>query len=61
MLRPRQLVAATNASRLYTVSRSKRTVTAIGIAPLTPALSGASFGIDFNPTVDRSRLVWSTS
>lgn len=53
----RRLVAVTNASRLYTVSRSKRTVTAIGSAPLTPALSGASFGFDFNPTVDRIRLV----
>ena len=53
----RQLVAVTIASRLYTVSRSRRTVTAIGSAPLTPALSGASFGFDFNPTVDRIRLV----
>jgi len=53
----RQLVAVTNQSRLYTVSRSKRSVTAIGAAPLTPALAGTSFGFDFNPAVDRIRLV----
>jgi len=53
----RQLVAITNQSRLYSVSRSKRTVTAIGAAAFMPALSGSSFGLDFNPTVDRIRLV----
>ncbi|MBA3749217.1 MAG: DUF4394 domain-containing protein [Solirubrobacterales bacterium] len=53
----RQLVAVTNQSRLYTVSRSKRKVTAIGAAALMPALAGSSFGFDFNPTVDRIRLV----
>lgn len=53
----RQLVAVTNQSRLYNVSRSKRTVTAIGSTALMPALSGSSFGFDFNPAVDRIRLV----
>jgi len=53
----RQLVAVTNQNKLYAVSRSKRMVTAVGAAPLTPALSGVSFGFDFNPTVDRIRLV----
>ncbi len=52
----RQLVAITNQSRLYTVSRSKRTVTAIGGGPFMPALSGSSFAFDFNPMVDRIRL-----
>ncbi len=32
-------------------------MTAIGGAPFSPALTGSSFGIDFNPTVDRIRLV----
>ena len=53
----RQLIAVTNQSRIYSVSRSQRRATAIGAAPLTPALAGASFGFDFNPTVDRIRLV----
>lgn len=53
----RQLVALTNQSRLYAVSRSARRVTAIGGGPFMPALAGASFGFDFNPTVDRIRLV----
>lgn len=53
----RQLVAVTNQNRLYSVSRSKRTATAIGAATFMPALSGTSFGFDFNPTVDRIRLV----
>jgi hypothetical protein len=53
----RQLVAVTNQSRLYAVSRSARRVTAIGAGPFMPALAGASFGFDFNPTVDRIRLV----
>lgn len=52
----RQLVALTNRSRLLTVSRAKGTVTAIGAAAFMPALSGATFGFDFNPTVDRIRV-----
>ena len=53
----RQLIGVTNRSRLVAISRAKRSATAIGAAPFTPALSGASFGFDFNPTVDRIRLV----
>ncbi len=56
----RQLVAVTNQSRLYTVSRGKGQVVAIGAGPFMPALAGASFGFDFNPTVDRIRLTSST-
>ncbi len=56
----RQLVALTNRSRLYTVSRAKARVTAIGAASFAPALAGASFGFDFNPTVDRIRLTSNT-
>jgi len=53
----RQLVAVTNRNRLVTVSRAKRAVTPIGSAAFMPALAGTSFGFDFNPTVDRIRLV----
>ena len=53
----RRLVALTNQSRLYAVSRSAGRVTAIGGGPFTPALAGSSTGFDFNPVVDRIRLV----
>jgi hypothetical protein len=53
----RQLVAVTSANRLVTVSRAKRTVTPISSAVFMPVLAGTSFGFDFNPTVDRIRLV----
>lgn len=53
----RQLVALTNRSRLYVVQRAKATATPLGPASFTPALAGAAFGFDFNPTVDRIRLV----
>ena len=34
--------------------------TALGTAPFSPALSGSAFGFDFNPTVDRIRIVSDT-
>jgi hypothetical protein len=39
---------------LFTVNTASGALTAIGTG-LTPALSGTSFGFDFNPTVDRIR------
>lgn len=56
----RRLVALTNRSRLYSVQRSRARATAIGAAPFAPALAGRAFGFDFNPTVDRIRLVSDT-
>ena len=53
------LYAITNQSRLLTVNTANGQVAAIGSA-LTPSLSGTSFGFDFNPTVDRIRLVSNT-
>ncbi len=53
----RQLIGLTNRSRLVEISRAKRSVTPIGPAPFAPALLGASFGFDFNPMVDRIRVV----
>ena len=50
------LVAVGRSSRLYNVNPTTGAATAIGAAAFTPALSGASFGFDFNPTVDRIRL-----
>jgi hypothetical protein len=39
-----------------TINTSSGVATAIGAAPFSPALSGADFGFDFNPTVDRIRV-----
>jgi len=51
-----QLYALGSTSRLYTINTSSGVATAIGAAPFSPALSGADFGFDFNPTVDRIRV-----
>ncbi|MDQ3121186.1 MAG: DUF4394 domain-containing protein [Actinomycetota bacterium] len=56
----KQVVALSSASRLYRIDVATGAATAIGAAPLTPALSGASFGFDFNPTVDRIRATSDT-
>ncbi len=52
-----QLLAVGSTSRLYTINPRSGAATVIGAAPFTPALNGTSFGFDFNPTVDRIRLV----
>ena len=55
-----QLYALGSSSRLYTVDRTSGAATAIGSAPFAIALNGTSFGFDFNPTVDRIRIVSNT-
>lgn len=55
-----QLYALGSSSRLYTINTSNGAATAVGTAAFTPALSGTSFGFDFNPTVDRIRVVSNT-
>ncbi|MCW1912705.1 DUF4394 domain-containing protein [Luteolibacter sp. GHJ8] len=55
-----QLYALGKTSRLYTINTETGAATAIGSAPFTPALSGTRFGFDFNPTVDRIRIVSNT-
>jgi len=52
-----QLYALGSTSRLYTVNASSGAVTAVGMAPFATLLTGANFGFDFNPTVDRIRVV----
>ncbi len=51
-----QIIGLGSTSRLYRIDVSNGQATAIGAAPFAPALSGTSFGFDFNPTVDRIRL-----
>lgn len=53
------LYAVTNQSRLLTLNTANGQATQVGAA-LSPVLSGTSFGFDFNPTVDRIRLVSSS-
>ncbi len=52
-----QLYALGSTSRVYVVDPSTGAASAVGAGPFTPALAGESFGLDFNPTVDRIRLV----
>lgn len=47
-------------SRLYTIDIATGMARPVAAAPFTPALEGTEFGFDFNPTVDRIRLVSNT-
>lgn len=55
-----QLYALGSSSRLYTINMSSGAAVMVGTLPLVPALAGTSFGFDFNPTVDRIRVVSNT-
>ncbi|MBL7700764.1 MAG: DUF4394 domain-containing protein [Ferruginibacter sp.] len=55
-----QLYALGSTSRLYTINMSSGAAAAVGTAPFTTLLSGTSFGFDFNPAVDRIRVVSNT-
>lgn len=52
-----QLYGVSNQSRLYIINHISGRATAVGAAPFTPAINGSMVGFDFNPTVDRIRLV----
>jgi hypothetical protein len=52
-----QMYALGTSSRLYTINLSTGAATAVGSGPFSTLLSGSSFGFDFNPTVDRIRVV----
>ncbi|HYH93328.1 MAG TPA: DUF4394 domain-containing protein [Candidatus Saccharimonadales bacterium] len=49
-----------SSSRIYRLDAATGAATAVGSGPFAPALSGSSFGFDFNPTVDRIRIVSDT-
>jgi hypothetical protein len=55
-----QLYALGTSSRLYFINEQSGLATALGTAAFSPAISGTSANIDFNPTVDRIRLVTPT-
>ncbi|MEO5889371.1 MAG: DUF4394 domain-containing protein [Ferruginibacter sp.] len=52
-----QLYALGASSRLYFINLTSGNVTALGTASFTPALTGTIANLDFNPTVDRVRVV----
>ncbi|MEO7215477.1 DUF4394 domain-containing protein [Mucilaginibacter sp.] len=52
-----QLYALGSTSRLYTLNASSGVATQVGTGTLTTPLLGTAFGFDFNPTVDRIRVV----
>jgi len=56
-----QLYALGSMSRLYVINTATGAATGVGSgAAFTPTLSGTDFGFDFNPTVDRIRVVSDT-
>jgi hypothetical protein len=54
-----QLYGLGSSSRIYVID-TNGAATAVGTAAFSPALSGNVAGFDFNPTVDRIRVVTST-
>lgn len=55
-----QLYALGSTSRLYTINLGTGAATAVGTSPFTTLLAGTDFGFDFNPTVDKIRVISNT-
>jgi hypothetical protein len=55
-----ELFALGSTSRLYTINLSTAAATQVGTGQFSPLLDGTDFGFDFNPTVDRIRVVSNT-
>jgi hypothetical protein len=55
-----QLYGVGSTSRLYVINPTTGAARMVGTGPFAPALSGTVAGFDFNPTVDRIRLVTNT-
>jgi hypothetical protein len=55
-----QLYGLGSTSRLYMIDKTTAVATVVGTSAFTPVLSGATFGFDFNPSVDRIRVVSNT-
>ena len=51
-----RLYAVTSASRLYTVDLGTGLATPVGGGTITPALTGTTSGVGFNPAADRLRI-----
>lgn len=55
-----QIYGLGSTSRLYMIDKTTAVATVVGTSPFTPALSGSTFGFDFNPSVDRIRVISNT-
>ncbi|WP_316735797.1 DUF4394 domain-containing protein [Pedobacter aquatilis] len=55
-----QIFALGSTSRIYTINASSGVAAAVGTGPLATLLAGTQFGFDFNPSVDRIRIVSNT-
>jgi len=55
-----ELYGLGSSSRLYIINTTTGSTRVVGNAPFTPALAGTITGFDFNPTVDRVRIVTNT-
>jgi hypothetical protein len=52
-----ELYGLGSSSRLYVINPTTGLATAVGGGPFTPQLNGFNFAFDFNPTIDRIRVV----
>lgn len=52
-----QIYALGSTSRLYVINRDTGVATAVSGTPLNPPVTGTSISFDFNPTVDRIRIM----
>lgn len=52
-----QLYAMGSFNNVYTINAATGVATQVGSGPFTPATNGSSFGFDFNPVIDRIRVV----
>lgn len=52
-----QLYAIGSTSRIYTINAASGAAVLVGTGPLTTLLTATQVGFDFNPTVDRIRIV----
>jgi hypothetical protein len=55
-----QLYALGSNSRIYTINMANGAAAAVGSSAFSTSLNGTAFGFDFNPTVDRIRIVSNT-
>lgn len=55
-----QLYALGSTSRIYTINLGTGAATSVGTSPFATLLSGTDFGFDFNPSVDKIRVVSNT-
>lgn len=55
-----QLYGVGSSSRIYVINTTTGVARAMGAAAFSPVLSGTAVGFDFNPVVDRIRIVSST-